>query len=119
MPVKVLKSSRHYCLLTLLSLCTVMISEHPLCAQGPGQEIYSDYVLYPKRERLEKDLRENITARSFALELDSNNEHKFESACLAVSQFLFSGPGVKAGFEQLFAQYDQLQFETKRAFLEA
>ncbi len=84
-----------------------------------SQEIYSDYVLYPKREKLDKDLRINLTSRVFALELDSNNEHRFESACMAVSQFLFTGPEIREGFDKLFAGYDILEFETRRAFLEA
>ena len=72
-----------------------------------------------KREKLDKDLRENLTARVFAMQLDSNNEHRFESACMAVSQFLFTGPEIRAGFDKLFSGYDILEFETRRAFLEA
>ncbi|RYY22176.1 MAG: hypothetical protein EOO04_16415 [Chitinophagaceae bacterium] len=87
--------------------------------QGNSQDIYSDYVLFQKRARLDHDLRENIVARSFHEKLDSNNEHKFESACLAVSQFLFDGPVIKSGFDQLFNEYNWLQTDTRRAFLEA
>lgn len=88
-------------------------------AQGNRQDIYTDYVLFQKRARIDKDLRENITAKSFSLQLDSNTEYKFESACLAVSQFLFTGPEIQEGFDKMFTAYDWLQFETKKALLEA
>jgi hypothetical protein len=88
-------------------------------AQVNREDIYSDYVLFQKRQRLDKDLRDNIVAKAFTQDLDSNNEHKFESACLAISQFQFSGSVVESGFEKLFAGYNLLQYETKRAFLEA
>src|SRR5687768_10761269 len=101
----------------LVFLICVIISPS-LLGQG-NQEIYSDYVLYQKREKLDKDLRENLTARVFAMQLDSNNEHRFESACMAVSQFLFTGPQIRSGFDKLFSGYDILEFETRRAFLEA
>lgn len=55
----------------------------------------------------------------FAQHLDSNNEHKFESACKAISQFMIANENVEKGFEQLFDQYDFLPYPTKRAFLEA
>src|SRR5690349_25026871 len=87
--------------------------------QASSQEIYSDYVLYQKRARLDKDLRENIVAKAFNQNLDSNSEHRFESACMAVSQFLFEGPEIQSGFKQLFREYNWLQFDTRRSFLEA
>jgi hypothetical protein len=90
-----------------------------LCAQGTRQDIYSGFVLYNKRTRLEKDIRENIIARTFAQDLDTNNEHRFESACLAVSQFLIINDDVTNGFSKLAAAYHWLNYDTKRAFLEA
>ena len=96
---------------------SLLISE--VKAQGTRQDIYSGFVLYDKRARLEKDLRENIIARTFAQEPDTNNEHRFESACLAISQFLIYNKEVETGFTKLFASYDWLQYDTKRAFLEA
>lgn len=103
----------------LLIIQLFVITAQPVYSQGPGQEIYSDYVLFQKRARLDKDLRENIVAKTFNEKLDSNNEHKFESACLAISQFLFDGPGIKSGFNQLLTEYEWLLPETRRAFLEA
>lgn len=87
--------------------------------QSKREDIYSDFVLYNKRERLNKDLRENIIAKTFAQPLDSNNEHKFESACMAISQFMIANEEVEKGFKQMFNQYDLLPYPTKRAFLEA
>jgi hypothetical protein len=88
--------------------------------EGPGMEgIYSDFVLYPKRTLLEKDLRERIIGRTFSLPLDSNTEYKYGSACDAISQFLFQSPETERGFRQLFAGYDSLSRDTKKAFLEA
>jgi len=88
-------------------------------SQGNSQDIYSDYVLFQKRARLEKDLKVNIVARAFSQEPDSNNEYRFESACKAVSQFLFDNAEIKSGFSKLFVSYNWLQYDTKRAFLEA
>lgn len=86
----------------------------------PGREdIYSEFALYNKRVRLNKDLHENIILKTFAQYPDSNNEHKFESACMAVSQFMITGEDVEKGFQQLFDQYHFLPYPTKRAFLEA
>lgn len=89
------------------------------CSQSSREDIYSEFVLYSKRERLNKDLRENIVSKTFSQSLDSNNEHKFESACKAVSQFMISGDDVEKGFKQLFDKYDILPYPTRRAFLEA
>jgi hypothetical protein len=88
-------------------------------AQNRREDIYSDFVLYNKRSLLEKDLREHMIARSFALPLDSNTEYRYESACRALSQFMLTGPQIKAGFDKMFAQYDSLQYETKQALLES
>lgn len=88
-------------------------------AQLRREEIFSEFVLYNKRERLNKDLRENIVARTFAQQLDSNNEHRFESACMAISQFMFKGEEVEKGFTQMFARYNVLPYPTRRALLEA
>ena len=93
--------------------------QHLSFSQSAREDIYSDFVLYNKRERLNKDLRENIISKTFAQKLDSNNEHKFESACKAISQFMITNEDVEKGFEQLFEQYEYIPYPTKRAFLEA
>jgi hypothetical protein len=83
------------------------------------EDIYSEFVLYQKRIALNKDLHDRIIGQNFSLPLDSNTEFKFESTCLSISQFLMDGPAVESGFAKLFTAYDSLQFDTKRAFLEA
>lgn len=104
-------------LVLVLAIC-FFVFESTFC-QARREDIYSEFVLYNKRERLNKDLRENIVARTFSQPLDSNNEHRFESACKAVSQFMIIGDYVENGFQQLFDQYDIVPYPTKRAFLEA
>ena len=105
--------------LLLLIFILLSCSTYYSYSQSTSHDIYSDYVLFQKRARLDKDLRENIVGKAFNQKLDSNNEHRFESACLAVSQFLFDGQEIRSGFRQLFNEYNWLQPDTKRAFLEA
>lgn len=88
-------------------------------AQMRREDIYTDFVLYNKRVALEKDLRERVVGRHFSVPLDSNSEDGYLSGCWAVEQFLFDGPDVERGFDQLFAGYATLSFDTKRALLEA
>jgi hypothetical protein len=88
-------------------------------AQSKREDIYSDFVLYQKRIAMEKDLHERVIAKTFSLPLDSNTEYKYESACSAISQFLFINKDVESGFEKLFAKYDSLEYDTKKSFLEA
>ncbi len=95
-----------------------IVSDHCL-AQPRREDIYTDFVFYNKRQQLEKDLRENIIAKTFEQTLTSENEHKFESACWAISQFMFRNEMVETGFRKIIASYDSLQKDTRRAFLEA
>ena len=88
-------------------------------AQTRREEIYTDFVLYNKRQALENDLRDRIVARHFSAPLDSNTEDGYLSALWAVEQFLFDGPVVEAGFDRLFAGYSGLSPDTRRALLEA
>jgi len=88
-------------------------------AQTKREDIYSDFVLYNRRVALEKDLHERIIGKHFSLPLDSNSEDGYLSGCWAVSQFLFDGPEVMEGFRRLFAGYDSLSYDTRRALLEA
>jgi hypothetical protein len=86
-------------------------------AQSRREDIYTDFVLYQKRQLLKQDL-EGIT-RAFALPLDSTTEYKFESSCRAVSQFMLANEEVELGFTKLFLHYDSLSRNTKRSLLEA
>lgn len=87
-------------------------------AQSRREDIYTDFVLYQKRELLKKDLQGSIV-RAFSLPIDSNTEYKFESSCRSVSQFMIINAEVEQGFVKLFQHYDSLDINTKRAFLEA
>lgn len=101
------------CLLTVLA----WLSEGT--AQTKREDIYSNFVLYEKRAWLQKDLRDNVVGHTFTQPIDSNSEYRFESACLAIAQFQLDGPPVTHGFDKMFLQYDSLQYDTRRALLEA
>ncbi len=88
-------------------------------AQVSQDSIHTDYVLQKNRNRFDVYLRDTAVNKAFAQPLDSNSEYDFESACLAVSQFMIQSPQVEAGFNKLFVQYDSLQYTTKRSFLES
>ncbi len=88
-------------------------------AQYNKNLIYTSVVLNDKRKKFDEYLNRDEIARTFIEPLDSNNEYKYESACLAASQFMITNEVVKAGFDTLFLHYDSLQQDTKRALLEA
>lgn len=108
-----------YLLLLLLLPATDLLSPVRTYAQTRREDIHTDFVLYNRRVTLEKDLRERIIGKHFSLPLDSNSEDGYLSGCWAVSQFLFDGPEVLEGFGRLFAGYDSLSYDTRRALLEA
>ena len=103
----------------ILLVISCLLLEQFSIAQTRREDIYSDFVFYNKRKRLEKDLRENIIANTFSQILTKDNEHKFESACWAICQFQFRNAAIENGFTKIFASYDSLEYDTKRAFLEA
>lgn len=112
----------HYiCSMKFWTVCLLGLLTAPWTAQAQTrrEDIYSNFVLYDKRAWLEKDLRDNVVGFTFAQPIDSNTEYRFESACLAIAQFQLSGPDVSNGFNKLFLQYDSLQYDTRRALLEA
>src|SRR5689334_8998513 len=90
-----------------------------LFAQYNPDVIQSDVVLYAKRQSFDKYLRETVIGKTFHQPLDSNSEDYYESACLAISQFMIANNVVKAGFDRLYQYYDSLQNTTRRAFIEA
>src|ERR1700754_4354583 len=108
-----------YLLLLLLVPAADLISPACVHAQTRREDIHTDFVLYNRRATLEKDLRERIIGKHFSVPLDSNSEDGYLSGCWAISQFLFDGPEVQQGFHALFAGYDSLSYDTRRAFLEA
>ncbi len=102
-----------------LFVFVLLLSFFETTAQVKREDIYSDFVLYGKRQRLDKDLRENTIGRTFSQELTKENEHRFESACWALAQFQFRNEKVEMGLGKMSASYDSLEYDTKRAFLEA
>lgn len=98
--------------------CLLIISQFDAVAQSRREDIYSDFVLYNKRQLLYKDLHENVVAKAFLVPLDSNTEYRYEAACRAIVQFMLDNDTTQQGITELFVQYDSLQFDTKRAMLE-
>lgn len=105
--------------LWLVCLTGLLFLQKLSTAQSRREDIYSGFVLYDKRAWLEKDLRDQVVGHTFTQSIDSNTEYRFESACLAISQFQLTGPAVTQGFDKLFGQYDSLEYDTRRALLEA
>ena len=102
-----------------LAAALLFFTLHSVLAQQGQQDIYASNTLWQQRTALEKDLRERIIGHNLSLPLDSNSEDRYLSACEAISQFLLTAPEVEKGFARLFAGYDSLTDDTKRAFLEA
>lgn len=88
-------------------------------AQQRREDIYSGFVTFDKRMKFDNELRQRVVANTFALEPDSDNEYRFESACNAISQYQLRSDSIKAGLRKLFSQYQQLEYDTRRALLEA
>lgn len=88
-------------------------------AQQRREEIYSGFVTYNKRMNFDHELRQRVVAGTFALEPDSDNEYRFESACNAISQYQLRSDTIKAGLRKLFNRYQHLEYDTRRALLEA
>ena len=102
-------------LITLIGLCLGSCA----VAQYSKELIETSVVLNDKRKQFDNYLKQDEIAKTFTEPLDSNSEYKYESACLAASQFMIKNDVVKAGFDTLFFHYDSLQYDTKRALLEA
>ncbi|NML22813.1 hypothetical protein HHL16_18150 [Pseudoflavitalea sp. G-6-1-2] len=94
-----------------------------ICCEGIAQQrrddIYSSFVLYGKKQQFDFELRQRVVAYTFAMQPDSLNEYKFESACNAISQFQLRNDTIKAGLQHLFNRYPLLEYDTRRALLEA
>jgi hypothetical protein len=99
-------------------LCLLLFLQYVAEAQPRREDIYSDFVLYKKRQLLLKDLHENVVGKAFLSPLDSNTEYRYEAACRAIVQFMLDNDTTQQGITQLFVQYDSLQYDTKRAMLE-
>lgn len=94
-----------------------------LTAEGISQyrreDIFSRFATYSKRQQFDYELRQRVIANTFAMEPDSDNEYRFESACNAISQYQIKDDTIKAGLQKLFSIEQQLEYDTRRALLEA
>ncbi len=99
-------------------LCLLCFLQYVTDAQPRREDIYSDFVLYKKRQLLLKDLHENVIGKAFLAPLDSNTEYRYEAACRAIVQFMLDSDTTQLGLTQLFVQNETLQYDTKRAMLE-
>jgi len=88
-------------------------------AQWKQEDIYTPFVLYKERVKLDENLKENIIGKTFNLPLDSNTAYKYESACWAITQFLLRDKQIEAGFERMLKAYDMLDADARQAVLEA
>src|SRR4051794_33562161 len=100
-------------------LCFLLVFSIDAFAQFNPDVIQSDVVQYAKRQSFDKYLRETVIGKTFQEPLDSNSQDYYESACLAISQFMIANNVVKKGFDSLYLHYDSLQYSTKRTFIEA
>ncbi len=88
-------------------------------AQFSADSIQTDFVLHDNRVKFKEYLIDKEVNETFAQPLDSNSEFKYEDACWSISQFELRSPDVENGFAKMFAQYDSLEYGTRRSLLEA
>ena len=96
-----------------------VLSSHVLYAQTARDTIYSGFVLDQRRASFKEQLQRNLFDKNMVLALDSTSEVKFRESCWSISQFIVQTPSIEKGFAQLFDKYQQLEYSTKRSFLEA
>jgi len=100
---------------TILSLLLVT----GLHAQWKQDDIYTPFVMYKERTKLDQNLRENVIRKTFSLPLDSNTAYKYETACWAITQFMVKTEEVENGFTKMIRFYDRLDADARRSILEA
>jgi len=88
-------------------------------AQFLPETIQSSFTLQTERLKLKKTLYERTIHASFSHSPDSTNEHRYQSAFWAISQFMVADSSVIEGFRKTFMAYPSLAKETRRSFLEA
>lgn len=110
----------HYiCRMKIWAAIFLLVCTAESYAQQRREEIYSSFVTYDKRARFDHELRQRVVANTFAMEPDSSNEYRFESACNAIAQYQLISDTIKAGLQKLFNRYQLLEYDTRRALLEA
>ncbi len=111
--------NRYICIMKIWAVIILLISAAETVAQQRREDIFSSFVTYNKRMMFDHELRQRVVANTFAMEPDSLNEYRFESACNAISQYQLTGDSIKAGLQKLFNRYQKLEYDTRRALLEA
>jgi len=95
----------------LLTLC--------LSAQWRQEDIYSPFVLYKERVKLDQNLKDNVIGKTFSMPVDSNTAYKYETACWAITQFLLRNEQIENGFSRMLKAYGSLDLDARRALLES
>jgi hypothetical protein len=88
-------------------------------AQIKADDIYSPVTLSSARENFKQTLIDKTILQTFSLPVNEETKYKFESALWGVTQFFYTGSGVKKGFDKLFAVYSKLENNTRQSLLEA
>lgn len=102
--------------LTVILFC---LSSQLIIAQSARDTIYSSFVLDQRRTSFKEHLQINVLEKNMQQQLDSNSEASFRESCEAIAQFIVQSVSIQKGFAQLFNKYQQLDYSTKRVFLEA
>jgi len=81
--------------------------------------LFADIALQAERDKLRTHLQDRTIGQTLSLPLDADNEHRYQSAFWAISQFMPDDPRVLQILRRTLAAYPRLETETRRAFLEA
>lgn len=102
-----------------LLILSLLLSLAEADAQFSRDSIYSDFVLYQRRTDFDQYLRNNTIQKTFSSGFDKNQEDYYREACWTISQFLLDNTTIQQGMDMLLEHYQELQYDTKRALLEA
>ncbi len=80
--------------------------------------LYSPKTLQQERIKQQAGLWKYSILPLLQLKPDSTNEHQFRSALWAIGQFMLRNDTTKQILEKLFARYDAIDTDTKRALME-
>lgn len=90
-----------------------------LSAQTSFDMLKSEFTLQQERDKLKSSLYSRTIRENLSGPLTPENEYKYQSAFWSIAQFLIDNTAVQEGFLKTANAYPKLEYETKRAFLEA
>ena len=90
-----------------------------LSAQMSFDMLKSEFTLQQERDKLKSSLYSRTIRENLSGPITPENEYKYQSAFWSVAQFLIDDNAVQEGFLKTANAYPKLEYETKRAFLEA